>query len=327
MGIEIAGLLLIGLIGLVAGGELLIRGAVYLASALGISALVIGLTVVAMGTSAPELVVSLKATLSGNADIAAANVVGSNIFNVLFILGLCAVFAPLTVASQLIRWDVPLMILASGLVWVFSLNGVLSPVEGIFFILSLAAYTGFLIVKSRKESNKVQQEFEREYKVVGELSPRLLAWNTLVLIVGLVFLIFGAGWFVDGAVRFAKLLGVSDTIIGLTIVAAGTSLPEVATSVLATLKGEREIAIGNVVGSNLFNIMAILGITSAVSPKGLSISSDLMGFDIPFMVVVALASLPIFWTGFKINRWEGILFLGSYIAYCIYLIYKAGGFA
>lgn len=323
MSLMVLGLLVGGLVLLVIGGELLISSASKIAGAFGVSALVIGLTIVAFGTSAPELVVSLKASLTGNPNIAVANVVGSNIFNVLLILGACALFAPLVVSSQLVRLDVPLMIVASLVFTFFAQNGNISRPEGLVLFSALVIYTVYLIKKSRSESKAVKKEFEKEFGEEQKLSPTELVKNFFLLALGLGLLVVGGGWLVDGAVQMAQSFGVSDTVIGLTIVAAGTSLPEVATSILATIKGERDIAIGNVVGSNIFNILNIVGLSSIVVPSGLVVSAEMLSFDIPVMIAAAIVCLPIFIAGFRINRWEGVLLFVGYISYTTYLVLNA----
>lgn len=315
------GMLSGGLVLLVVGAEALVKGASRLALKMGIPPLIIGLTVVAFGTSAPEMAVSVKGSLMGQADIALGNVVGSNIFNVLFILGISAIITPLVVSQQLIRWDVPLMIVVSVLVYLMALDGKIGRWDGLFLFSGIMAYTYFAIRASRREKALVKKEYEQEFgdKQKGKESHPL--WIQIVLILaGLALLVLGARWLVDSAIQIATYLGVSEVIIGLTIVAAGTSLPEVATSVIASIRGERDIAVGNVVGSNIFNILAVLGLSSLVSPSGVAVAPSLEGFDIPVMIAVAVACLPIFFTGHRINRWEGWLFLGYYAAYTIYLI-------
>ncbi len=319
------GMLAAGLVLLVAGGELLVRGASKLAVIAGISPLVIGLTVVAFGTSAPEMAVSIQAGLAGQSDIAVANVVGSNIFNVLFVLGLCAMILPLVVAQQLVRKDVPLMIGLSLLVLVFALDAKLVWWEGALLFAGLIAYTSWAIISSRSETKAVQEEYAQEFgEKPGTPHSALSVLINLGLIVGgLAVLVLGARWLIDSAVVIAQTLGVSDVIIGLTIIAAGTSLPEVATSLIATFKGERDIAIGNVVGSNIFNLMGILGLSAIVTPGGLQVAPSMIAFDIPVMIAVAVACLPIFFTGYSIARWEGIVFFFSYVAYTAYLVFQA----
>ena len=311
-----------GLIGLIIGAELLVRGASKLALSFGISPLVVGLTIVAFGTSAPEVAVSVGAVLDGNPDIAIGNVVGSNIFNVLFILGVSALIVPLVVNIQLIRQEVPIMIGASMLLLALTLDGNLSVWDGGFLFALLIAYTVFLIVQSRKETKAAKDEYAAEIKpaTAGSWDSKLPVQIALI-VVGLGFLVLGSEWLVDASIIFAKALGVSDLIIGLTIVAAGTSMPEVATSITAAIKGERDIAVGNVVGSNTFNILGCLGLSGLLSgDMGLVMAPSLLAFDIWVMLAVALACLPIFMTGREIARWEGAVFLAYYVAYVAYLI-------
>ena len=315
--------LIAGLVLLIAGAELLVRGAARLAAAFGISPLVIGLTVVAFGTSSPELAVSLQSAAAGQADIALGNVVGSNIFNVLFILGISAAIIPLVVAQQLVRLDVPIMIGISVLVYLFGLNGQIGRLEGALLFAGIVAYTLFLIRQSRKESKEIQDEYAKEYGDGQPRATRQYIVNAVFVVAGLALLILGARWLVDSAVSLAQALGLSELIIGLTIVAAGTSMPEVATSIVAAVRGERDIAVGNVVGSNIFNILAVLGLSSVLAPNGISVSAPALAFDIPVMIAVAVACLPIFFTGFKVARWEGWLFLAYYAIYVLYLILDA----
>jgi cation:H+ antiporter len=314
-----------GLVALVVGGEWLVRGASKLASTLGVPSVVIGLTVVAFGTSTPELAVSLKAALGGNADIAVANVVGSNIFNVLFILGVSALISPLVIHSQMIKREVPIMVAASLLLFGFSVGGGISRWEGLVLFALIFVYTAWLVreaLKKKKENAEITRELEQEYGN-DKISKRPLAVAIALVVAGLGVVMLGADWLVKGAVDLAKTLGVSDTVIGLTIVAAGTSLPEVVASVMATIKGERDIAVGNVVGSNIYNIFAILGLSSAIVPGGLNVNPTMLHFDYPVMVGVALVCWPIFKTGSRISRAEGVFFLLSYVAYTWYLIAKA----
>lgn len=319
------GMLVGGLVVLVIGAEVLVRGASRLAAAAGISPLVIGLTVVAFGTSSPEMAVSVQSALSGQAgaDIAIGNVVGSNIFNVLFILGLAAVVAPLIVAQQLVRLDVPIMIGVSVLLLLLAGDGNVNRWEGLLLFAGIIAYTAFAIYQGRKEKDKaVEAEYAKEYSEKPRGAGQL-ALNLGLVVGGLALLVLGSNWFVEGAISLARAFGVSELIIGLTIVAAGTSMPEVAASVIASLKGERDIAVGNVVGSNLFNILAVLGLASIVAPSGVNVAPSAISFDIPVMIAVAIACLPIFFTGYEIARWEGWVFLGYYVAYTAYLILAA----
>ncbi|PDV98160.1 calcium/sodium antiporter [Candidatus Chloroploca asiatica] len=320
------GLIAVGLVCLVIGGELLVRGASALAAVAGISPLVIGLTVVSFGTSSPELAVSLQAGLSGNADIALGNVVGSNIFNVLFILGLCALIAPLIVSLQVVRRDVPIMIGVSFLLGFLALDGRISRLEGLGLFIGILSYVTWSVISSRRETAQNQAAAEK----LGQAQPSVpkssrtqILINIGLVLGGLIVLVLGAGWLVDGAVELAQALGVSDVVIGLTIVAVGTSLPEVVTSVIATIRNQRDLAVGNVVGSNIFNILGILGVAALVTPDGIGVPQSAIVFDIPVMIAVAVACLPIFFTRMMIARWEGFLFLGYYIAYTTYLILAA----
>ena len=317
--------LLAGLALLIAGAEILVRGAARLAGAAGISPLVVGLTVVAFGTSAPEFAVSLKATLAGQPGLAVGNAVGSNIFNVLLVLGASAVVAPLLVSRQLLRLDVPLMIAASGLLWLLAADGRLGRLEGAGSFALLIAYTAFLVTKSRRESRAVQAEYAEALPA----PPRRGRWLADLALVagGLALLVAGADWLVDAAAAYARRLGVGELVIGLTIVAAGTSMPEAVTSIVASLRGQRDIAVGNVVGSNIFNLLGVLGLGAAAAPGGLAVSDAALAFDIPVMTAVALACLPVFFTGQAIARWEGALFLGYYAAYTAYLVLAATGHA
>lgn len=312
-----------GLLVLTTGAEILVRNASALALAMRISPLVIGLTVVAYGTSTPELVVSLQSSLHGQPDIAVGNVIGSNIFNVLFILGVSALIIPLTVSQQLVRFDVPLMIGLSFLMGVMAIDGHIGRVDGLLLSGGLVAYTAWAIVKSRKEQIAIKEEYATEFGRETPGSPHRIVWNAVLMITGLLLLVQGSGWFTDSATSIARQFGVSELVIGLTIVAAGTSLPEVATSVLAAFRGERDIAVGNVVGSNIFNILGVLGLSSVFSSEGISVSETALSFDIPVMIAVATACLPVFFTGHLIARWEGGLFFLYFLAYTSYLVAAA----
>lgn len=318
MSVSVIVTLLVGLTILTIGAEFLIRGASRLAALAGVSSLVVGLTVVAYGTSAPELAVSLKSALHGQSDIALGNVVGSNIFNVLFILGLCALILPLKVDSQLVRLDVPIMIAVSILVMVLALDGSLGRLDGFLLAGGALAYTGFTVIKSRRETKAIKAEFDQEYAAPKDHSFKSVTWNLALLAIGLVLLVGGARMFVDSAITIAEAMGVSQLVIGLTIVAAGTSLPEVATSVVATIRGERDIAIGNVVGSNIFNILSVLGFSSIASP--INVQASALQVDLPVMIGVAIICLPVFFTGLLILRWEGLVFFSLYALYTIYLV-------
>ncbi|MFT5132451.1 MAG: cation:H+ antiporter [Gammaproteobacteria bacterium] len=314
-------LFLAGLLLMIVGAESLVKGSSRLAAGIGISPLVIGLTVVALGTSSPELAVSIKAALAGKADLALGNVIGSNIFNVLFILGVSALIVPLAVSRQLVRLDVPLMIAVSFLVLLFALDGNLGWIDGAVLLMGLAVYISVLVYLGRKEG--LAGKDARDEASGAETSTGTLLRNTALILGGLALLVLGSRWLVDGAVALAQYMGVSELIIGLTIVAVGTSLPEVVTSIIAAIRGERDIAVGNVVGSNIFNLMAVLGVASIVAPAGIEVAPAVIRFDIPVMIAVAFACLPIFFTGGEISRQEGAVLLGYYIAYTLYIFLAA----
>jgi len=319
--------LIAGLVLLVAGAEVLVRGAAKLAAQFGIPPLVIGLTVVAFGTSAPETAVSVQASLNGSGDIAIGNVLGSNIANVLLILGMTSLVAPLIVSRQLIRLDVPIMIGASLVTYALAWDGALSRLDGALLFALVIGYTLFLIISSRRANAAAtaDDEFTKEFGLDAQPKPYASLINAGLVIVGLVLLVAGSNFLVEGAVSLARALGLSELVIGLTVIAIGTSLPELATSILAAIRGERDIAVGNIVGSNIFNLLCVLGLASLVSPEAIGVAANALAFDFPVMIAVALACLPIFFTGYSINRWEGLLFLAYYVAYTVYLVMVSTG--
>jgi cation:H+ antiporter len=316
-------LFVLGLALLGAGADVLVRGASRLATAAGVSPLVVGLTIVAFGTSAPELAVAVQAALTGDAgaNLVVGNVVGSNIFNVLVILGLSAIITPLTVVQQLVRVDVPVMAGVSVLMLVLALDGRITTAEGTLLFGGIVVYLIYAGIQGRREGKAAIAASD---ETVIRANPGGSVWLNLAYVAaGLVLLVLGSRWLVAGAIDIARTLGLSELIIGLTIVAAGTSLPEVAASVAASLKGERDLAVGNVVGSCLFNILAVLGLAALVAPGGIAVATSALHFDIPVMIAVAFACLPIFLTGCAIARWEGLLFLGYYVAYTAFLVLQA----
>lgn len=307
-----------GLVMLVVGAEALVRGAGKLALSMGISPLVVGLTVVAFGTSSPEMAVSVQSAYRGAVDIAIGNVVGSNIFNVWFILGVCALILPLVINRQVIRQEVPIMIASTLLFIGMAWNGSISRVEAGVMFISLLGYTIFLVVQSRRDSQSAAAEVEAE---LGKSNwDRHWTAQLGLVAAGLVLLVLGANWLVEAATAFAKSMGVSELVIGLTIVAAGTSMPEVATSILATIRGQRDMAVGNVIGSNTFNILGVLGLSGLVAPVPLVVAPSILAFDMWVMLAVAVACLPVFFSGRRIARWEGGIFVAYYAAYTAYLI-------
>jgi cation:H+ antiporter len=303
---------------LLVGAEMLVRGASSVARASGISPLVIGLTVVAYGTSAPELAVALGSSLTDRADIGLGNVIGSNISNILLILGLTALAAPLAVQQQLVRLDIPVMIVVSVLLLVLALNERIGRIEGLLLAAGAIIYTWWLLRQGGDEYSEMAREYARTR---GAETASRWAWYGLLIIGGLGMLLLGAQLLVDSAVEFAEALGVSELVIGLTVVAIGTSLPEGATSLTAAIRGARDLAVGNIVGSNIFNVLLVVGVTSIVSP--IPVAPSILAFDLPVMIAVALALLPVAFTGRRIGRAEGALFFAYYMAYLLYLMLAA----
>jgi cation:H+ antiporter len=306
-------MLAVGIVLLAGGAELLVRGASRLALSLGMSPLVVGLTVVGYGTSAPEIAVSLSAALEGRADMAMGNVVGSNIVNILLILGASAVMAPLIIAKRLVRVEVPLMIFVSIACFIMARDGRISRLDGAVLVAGAVTYSVFVIATSRNEAATVAESVPVGRRV------RTGTIDAGFIVAGIALLVYGADLLVASATQIAKLLGVSDMIIGLTVVAVGTSLPELATSLMAAFRGQREIAAGNVIGSNLFNILLVLGATASIAPNGVRVAPAIIAFDLPVMVAVAIACFPIFLRGHVIARWEGAIFLFYFAAYLTYL--------
>jgi len=312
-----------GLVILIAGADLLVRGASKLAAAFGVSPLTIGLTIVAIGTASPEIAVSLQAASIGQESLTLGNVLGSNIFNILFVLGVTALVAPIVIAEQLIRLDAPIMVGVSVLAFSLAADGRLGLFDGLLLVTGVIGYTVFALRQSRRESKKVQGEYAKEFADKEEHT----AWNTvknlIFIVAGLGLLILGARWLVDSATTMAKSIGVSELVIGLTVVAVGTSLPEVATSIIAALKGESDIAVGNAIGSNIFNLLGVLGISGVLAPGGIDVSHRVLTLDFMVMVFVALVCLPVFYIDDNVSRGEGLLFLSYYILYTAYLILEA----
>lgn len=316
-------LFIAGLILLILGADLLVRGASRLAAAFGVSPLVIGLTIVAIGTASPEIAVSLQAAANGQADLTLGNVLGSNIFNIFFILGVTSIVAPIVIAEQLIRKDAPILLGVSLLTFALAFDGNLNAMDGIILGALLTAYIIFALKQSRSESKKVQKEYAEEYAPKEPQTTRNTVVNIIFILIGLGLLVLGSNWLVDSAVQIARVLGISELVIGLTIVAVGTSLPEVATSVIAALKGESDIAVGNAVGSNIFNLLGVLGIGALVSPNGIAVEEHVLQFDMLVMVFAALVTLPVFYVDNQISRMEGGLLLAYYVVYVVYIIMQA----
>ncbi|HAV79044.1 MAG TPA: sodium:calcium antiporter [Anaerolineae bacterium] len=312
-----------GLVILIIGADLLVRGASKLAAAYGVSPLAIGLTIVAIGTASPEIAVSLQAASLGQGSLTLGNVLGSNIFNILFVLGVTALVAPIVIAEQLIRLDAPIMVGISVLAFSLAADGRLGLFDGLILLAGVIAYTVFALRQSRKESKKVKSEYAREFADTEAHTISNTLKNIFFIVIGLGLLVLGARWLVDAASSMAKSIGVSELVIGLTVVAVGTSLPEVATSIIAAIKGESDIAVGNAIGSNIFNILGVLGISGVAAPGGIEVSTRILTFDFMVMVFVALICLPVFYVDDNVSRGEGMLFLSYYILYTSYLILEA----
>lgn len=322
-------LVIAGLVLLVGGGEALVRGASTLAVRVGISPLVIGLVVVSAATSAPELAVTVGAVISGEPDLAVGNVVGSNIVNILLILGISAVIAPLVIKRQLVRIDIPVMVAISVALLLVSLDGRISLLDGLLLLTVLVVHTVMSIVVGRKEETDPAAQLDT---LPLNAKPVPLWLAGLLLVVGIGLLVGGAQLLVTGAVSIATAFGVSSLVIGLTVVAIGTSLPELATSLIALRKGETDMAVGNIVGSNIFNIGMVLGLPAILFGDGIPVPAAAIAIDIPLMLAAAVALLPIAFTGFIVARWEGALFVALYVAYTLFLVLDstqhdaAGGF-
>jgi cation:H+ antiporter len=325
------GRILAGLVLLVLGGEFLVRGASALARRVGISSLVVGLTVVSAATSAPELAVAVGAVLRGEPGLAGGTVVGSHLVNVRLILGVSALVVPLAVTRRLVRFDLPLMLALSVGLLLISLDGRISTVDGVILLCAVLGHTVLTVVVGRREAelpvraagqagNSPAADLAGE---IEEAPPAPVGKSVLLVVVGVALLVAGATMLVEGAVNIATTLGVSSLVVGLTVVAVGTSLPELATSIIAVRRGERDLAVGNVVGSNIFNIGMVLGVPALISADGIPVAGAAVAFDIPVMLAAALALLPIAFTGFTVARWEGGLFVALYLAYTGYVVLAA----
>lgn len=310
---------LAGLAALVAGAELLVRGGSALAARLGVPPLLIGLTIVALGTSTPELAVGIDAAAQGNGALAVGNIAGTNTVNILLILGLSAALRPLAIRAQTLRLELPAIVIASVALLAFARDGMLTRLEGVFLLTMGVAFTLAVITAARRESLAIKLEFARKFGP-QRLAGREAVTEMLMLLAGIAVIVAGAEWLVDGAVALVRLWHVSDAFIGLTVVAIGTSAPELATTVLSTFRGERDIAIGNLIGSSAYNILVILGVTSLFPAAGIVVSPYLVQVDIPVMLAVALLCVPVFMSGRRISRFEGCLFVSAYAAYLTYLI-------
>ena len=312
---------LAGLGALVVGAEVMVRGSARAASRLGISPIVVGLTVVSIGTSMPELAVGVIAASEGSGALAVGNIAGTNVVNMLFVLGLSALILPLAIEMRTLRFELPVMAGAAILLWVLAANGVLSRIDGLILVIGAIAYTFAVILASRRERQEAVAEFA---ECVPPDATRTSGHRTVLdigmMLAGIAVVVLGAEWLVDAAVGMAREFGVSDALIGLTVVAIGTSAPELVTTVVSTLCGERDIAVGNLLGSSIYNILLILGVTCLVPAHGLELTPALVRIDIPIMVGVTLACIPIFISGRRVGRFEGGAMVGAYVAYLVFLL-------
>lgn len=320
-----------GLVVVLVGAELLLRGASRLAALLGVRPIVVGLTVVAMGTSAPELAVGITAARAGQGALAVGNIAGANLLNILFILGLSACIRPLPLHLLSVKLDLGVMIASALTLLAMAANGVLSRLEGMTLVAAGVAYTLAVIRLSRRESLAVRREFAEEYHADKAMPPpdaalpanRLVValWNLLLLGAGIAIAVMGAQLLVSGASGIARAYGVSDAVIGLTIVAMGTAAPELATTLVATLRDDRDVAVGNVVGSCIFNVLVVLGLACSAAPGGIAVDRHLLAIDLPLAAAVAIACLPVFRSGRRISRAEGALFVATYLLYLGALVF------
>ncbi len=312
-----------GLVIIILGAEMILRSAARIAVMLHIKPIIIGLTIVSIGTSTPELAVGITAGFSGEGEMAIGNIIGTNLVNILFILGLSAAIRALPIQSQSLKLDLPMIVFSSLFLLFVSMDGVISRIDAGILLFMAIAYTVVLIRKSRHESVAVQHEFVQEFgaeKTITTWTATTKTWNLIVLCAGMVLSVLGANLLVDSAVTIAEHFGVSNVIIGLTIVAIGTSSPELVTTILSTIKNDRDVAIGNLIGSSIYNILFILGVTAFVVPGGISIGSDLLWIDFPLMIAVALLCIPVFRSQKIVSRKEGALFVLLYFAYMALLL-------
>lgn len=303
----------VGLAMLYFGAEWLIRGAISISNKFGVSQLVIGLTVVAFGTSTPELAVSVSSAIQGLSDVALGNVVGSNIVNIGAILGISAIISPIAVSKSTIKKEIPIMIGISFLLLAIILDGKIDFVDGALLVIGIIVFTGYSYRSSKKDTDI---ETIQNYQV---LQKNIISKSTIFIAAGLLLLTVGSFLTVDNAVIIGNSFGISELFMGLTVVAIGTSLPELITSIVAAKKGHADLSVGNIVGSNIFNIMAILGISSLIS--GITVSEQIL-IDVGIMLTFSLILIPIMRSGFIISRKEGMLLIAGYVGYVIFLLYR-----
>jgi len=316
---------LVGLGALIIGAELLVRGGARLAAAMRIPPMIIGLTLVSIGTSFPELAVGIEASLCGSGSLAVGNIAGTNTVNILLILGLSALMTPLSIELRTLRLDLPAMIIAAVALQVLAMDGVLTRLDGALMIAGGIGFTVLLIRSAWRRRRAVRESAEDVVAMSAPATPRYILQNLALLVVGIVVIVAGADWLVEGSIDLARIFGVSESFIGLTVVAIGTSSPELVTTIVATLRRDRDIAIGNLIGSSVYNIAFILGVTLLVPADGLAVEPGLIAIDIPVMVAVAVVCVPVFVGGRRVSRLEGGLFVAAYLAYLTLLTLTRSG--
>ena len=322
----IAIIFIAGLVALIGGAELFLRGVDHFGVKWRVSPLIMGLTVVAFATGAPELAISIQAALTDNVDLVLGNIIGSNIANILLILGISAIIKPLVVKLRVVQIDVPIVIAASVLLYVIAWDGELTKLDGVWLLLGLVLYSIFTFfqIKKERENQPEETDFEAEQR---KLSSGWFFYvkNIGYLLIGMGLIVQGSDWMVQSAVEIATILGLSQLVIGLTIVSIGTSLPEIATSIATIRKGNTDMAVANVMGSNLYNILLTLGLTVVIAPNILTVSPAAIALDLPFMVAVSIMCIPIFIAGFDITKFDGAILLFYYGSYLTYLVLDAVG--
>jgi cation:H+ antiporter len=312
-------LIVAGLAGLLVGADLVVRGGAALASHLGVRPIVIGLTVVSLGTSLPELAIGIDAVRQGSPGLAVGNIIGTNLVNILFILGLSALIRPIAFERRTLRFDLPAMTAASLALWLLALDGSLTRVDGTILCLGGAAYTVGIIWTSRKESAQVREDYASHSERTALRGRRGLLLRVLTVVAGIGLVLVGAELLVDGSIEVARSLEVSEAIIGLTVIAIGTSAPELVTTLTSTLRGDRDIAVGNLLGSTVYNIALVLGIAVLVAPAELQVPQEVIAADLLVLAVVALITVPVLLTGHRISRLEGGSFVAAYLGYLAWL--------
>ncbi|MFJ9390685.1 calcium/sodium antiporter [Nocardioides sp. NPDC101246] len=306
-----------GLLALLGGAELVVRAGTGLATRLSVRPIIIGLTVVSVGTSVPELAIGIDAAVNDSPNLAVGNIVGTNLLNFLFILGLSALLIPIAIDRRTLKFDLPAMIASTLVLYLLSLDGILTRLDGALLVAGAVAYTLGLLYVSRRETTDVQEDYTGS---VSASSEQRLTRIGLSLVLGLALVVLGAELLVEGAVSAANALGISDAVVGLTIIAIGTSAPELITTIMSTIRGNRDIAIGNLLGSSIYNIAAVLGLTVLIAPNGVPVSEEVLNADLVLLVAAMAAALPVLVSGARITRAEGGLFVATYVGYLVWLL-------